>query len=113
MVEVAKFVIAVLGHPPWSKNQGVGLAKAAIRGDLTSLISWTSLVCLSSVITAVIVIIVTVVAPNHVDETKHPVIQEVRAIYANNQVATRLDEPIRMQLAWGWGGSSLLVRSTG
>lgn len=40
-----------------------------------------------------------ILAANDVDEPKHPVVQQVPAIRANNQVATGLEEPVRHQLA--------------
>ena len=43
--------------------------------------------------------------PGHVDESKHPVVEEVRAIDAKHQVATGLQEPVGHQLAAGWTGA--------
>ena len=43
------------------------------------------------------------VVADHVDEPKHPVVQEVEAIPANDQVAPGLEEPIRNHLAVGSG----------
>jgi hypothetical protein len=39
--------------------------------------------------------------PPDIDETKHPVVEEMRPIHADDQVSTGLDEAIRNQLAVG------------
>jgi len=39
--------------------------------------------------------------PRDIDETKHPVVEEMRPIHADDQVSTGLDEAIRNQLAVG------------
>ena len=39
--------------------------------------------------------------PRNVDETKHPIVEEMRPIHANDQVPTGLEETIRNQLAVG------------
>jgi hypothetical protein len=40
-----------------------------------------------------------ILLPGDVDETKHPVVEEMRPIHANDQVPTGLKKSIRNQLA--------------